>query len=98
MKSKIQSQNPGNGDFIDLKLEANNDIKIMGFKHKEIKIEVQKIIDRAKSYNLPDYWEDQVELLTKEDNEVMIKNVAQASNEWNRLEANFKLTMPRAQI
>jgi hypothetical protein len=30
----------------------------MGFKHKEIKIEVQKIIDRAKSYNLPDYWDD----------------------------------------
>ena len=68
----------------------------MGFKHKEIKIEVQKIIDRAKSYNLPDYWEDQVELLTREDNEVMIKNVTQASNEWNRLEANFKLTMPQA--
>ena len=28
----------------------------------------------------------------------MTKNVAQASNEWNRLEANFKLTMPQAQI
>jgi hypothetical protein len=68
----------------------------MGFMHKEIKIEVQNIIDRAKSFNLPDYWDEKVKLLTRDDNEIMIKNVSKGNDEWNRLEAKFKLTMPHA--
>jgi hypothetical protein len=53
------------------------------------------IIEKAKNYNFPDFWEDTVELLTSDD-QVMVKNLDQGTNEWNRLEANFLLTMPQA--
>ncbi len=93
IKNKIKKKYSGNGDIVDIKAEPNNDLKIIGFKHNEIKIEISKIIDKAKAYNFPDYWEDTVELLTSDD-QVMVKNIAQETNEWRRLEANFKLTMP----
>ena len=85
----------GNGDVVDIKAEPNKDLKIIGFKHNEIKIEISKIIDKLKGYNFPDFWEDTVELLTS-DEQVMVKNLAQGTNEWNRLQANFNLTMPQA--
>ena len=84
----------GNGEIVDIKADPGKDLKIIGFKHNEIKIEVSKIMDKAKAYNFPDYWEDTVELLTSND-QVMVKNLAQGTNEWSRLEANFKLTMPQ---
>ena len=84
----------GNGEIVDIKADPGEDLKIIGFKHNEIKIEVSKIMDKAKAYNFPDYWEDTVELLTSND-QVMVKNLAQGTNEWSRLEANFKLTMPQ---
>ena len=87
----------GNGDIVDIKTEPNKDLKIIGFKHNEIKIEVSKIIDKAKAYNFPEHWEDTVELLTSNE-QVMVKDVAQGQEEWARLEAYFKLTMPQAQI
>ena len=83
----------GNGDFVDIKADPGKDLKIIGLKHNEIKIEVSKIIEKAKAYNFPDNWEDTVELLTSDD-PVMVKNLHQGTNEWSRLEANFKLTMP----
>jgi hypothetical protein len=92
----IKKNYSGKGDFIDIKAEPNEDLKIVGFKHNEIKIEISNIIDKAKYYNFPDFWEDTVELLTNHEEEIMVKDVAQGSNEWNRLEANFKLTLPQA--
>jgi hypothetical protein len=94
----IKKNYSGMGDFIDIKAEPNEELKIVGFKHNEIKIEISKIIDKAKYYNFPDFWEDTVELLTSHEEEIMVKDVAQGSNEWKRLEANFKLTMPQAYI
>ena len=76
--------------------QKKNEIIIICFKHKEIKIVVKNIIDKAKFFNLPDYWDDKIEMLTRDDNEIMIKNVVKGTNEWNRLEANFKLTLAKA--
>jgi hypothetical protein len=88
----MQTKYSGNGDLVDMKMEPNKDIKIIGFKHDDVKKEVAKIIDRAKAYNFPSYWEDIVELLTSDD-QVMIKNLVKGTNEWDRLEANFNLTL-----
>jgi len=95
IKNKILKDYTGNGDIVDIKTEPNKDLKIIGFKHNEIKIEVSKIIDKAKAYNFPEYWEDTVELLTS-DEQVTVKDLAQGLEEWARLEAYFKLTMPQA--
>jgi hypothetical protein len=95
IKNKILKDYTGNGDIVDIKTEPNKDLKIIGFKHNEIKIELSKIIDKAKAYNFPEYWEDTVELLTS-DEQVTVKDLAQGLEEWARLEAYFKLTMPQA--
>ena len=71
------------------------DIKITGFKYAEAKVEVANFIFNAKAYNFPEYWEDIVELLSSND-QVMLKNINNGMNEWKRLEANFKLTMPKS--
>ena len=97
IKNFIQKKYAEKGDYVDIEAEPNNDLKIIGLKHNDIKIEVQKIIEKAKAYNLPDFWEDTVELLTS-DEQVMLKNLAQGTNEWKRLETNFKLTMPEPKI
>ena len=95
IKKKIIKNYTGLGDIIDIKAEPNKDLKIIGFKSNEIKIEVSRIIEKAKSYKIPEYWEDTVELLTS-DNQVMVKDLCKATNEWNKLEANFKRTIPEA--
>ena len=95
IKNKIQKEYSSNNDFLDIKAEPNNSLKIIGHKHNEIRIEVSQIIEKAKTYNFPDFWEDTVEFL-KSDDLVMVKNLGQGTNEWNRLEANLKLTMPQA--
>jgi hypothetical protein len=58
---------------------------------------VAKIIDKAKAYNFPSFWEDIVDLLTS-DAQVMMINLVKGTNEWNRLQANFNLTMAQAKI
>jgi hypothetical protein len=94
---KMQGKYPGSGDLVEMKMEPNKDIKIIGFKHDEVKIDVAKIIDKAKAYNFPSFWEDIVELLTSDD-QVMMRSLVKGTNEWNRLEAHFNLTMAKAKI
>jgi hypothetical protein len=60
-------------------------------------MEIAKIIDKAKTYNIPEFWEDIVHLLVSND-QCITKPVPQGSDEWNRLVAGFKLTMPGATI
>jgi hypothetical protein len=82
------------GEFLNIKVEPNKDIKIYFINRRAIK-EVSNIIEEAKIYKFPDFWEDTVELLTS-DEKVMIKNLAQGTKEWDRLQANFMQTMPQA--
>ena len=89
----MQGKYLGYGDLVDIKMESSKDIKIIGFKHDEIKKDVAKIIDKVKAYNFPSFWEDIVELLTSDD-QVMMRNLVRDTNEWDRLEANFNLTLP----
>ena len=93
----MQGKYSGYGDLIEIKIEPNKDIKIIGFKHDEVKKDIAKIIDKAKAYNFPSFWEDIVELLTSDD-QVMMKSLVKGTNEWDRLEANFNLTMAKAKI
>jgi hypothetical protein len=95
VKVRMQKKFSGKGDLIDIKFDAKNDIKITGFRFVEAKMEVSNLIFKVKAYNFPDYWEDIVELLTSDD-QVMVKNIHNGMNEWKRLEANFKLTMPQS--
>jgi hypothetical protein len=44
---------------------------LIGFKHREIKIEVAKIIEKIKSYNMPNTWEDIVQLIVNKDQYVL---------------------------
>lgn len=97
LHKKMHDKYPGCGDFVELKIEPNNDIKIIGFKHDEVKKDVAKIIDKAKAYNFPSFWENIVDLLTS-DAQVMMINLVKGTNEWNRLQANFNLTMAQAKI
>jgi len=71
------------------------DIKITGFKYAEIKVEVANILNDSRSYNFPEYWDCIVEMLAS-NNLGKVKNLTQGMNEWKRLEANFKLTMPQS--
>ena len=97
IKIKIEQKYTGQGDFVDLNRDVNDRLKITGFKHLEIKIEISKIIDKVKAYNFPRYWEDTIELLTS-DTQVMTKRLDKSKNEWEQLEATFMLTMPKAKI
>jgi hypothetical protein len=97
VNKKMQGKYSGYGDLIEIKIEPNKDIKIIGFKHDEVKKDIAKIIDKAKAYNFPSFWEDIVELLTSDD-QVMMKSLVKGTNEWDRLEANFNLTMAKAKI
>ena len=54
------------GDFLEIKFNSKNDIKIIGFKCNEIKNEASRIIDKAKTYKLPEAWEDIIDLLVSE--------------------------------
>lgn len=74
LKIKIEKMYTYQGDFVDLDRDANNRLKITGFKHREIKNEISKIIDKVKAYNFPSYWEDTIELLTS-DTQVMRKRL-----------------------
>lgn len=95
VKDKMQKKFSGNGDLIEIQFDANKDIKITGFKFAEAKLEVADLIFNAKAYNFPDYWEEIVELLSS-DEQLMVKNIHNGMNEWKKLEANFKLTMPQS--
>ncbi len=64
----------GPGELVEIKIDHNNEIKIIGFKHDEVKKDVAKIIDKAKAYNFPSFWENIVHLLTSED-QVMMKDL-----------------------
>lgn len=57
-----------------MKREKATYLKIVGFKHSEIKTIVQLVIERAKEYRLPDEWEDIIELLTGNE-DLFIKEV-----------------------
>ena len=61
LKLLLSKKYTGQGDFKDIKVIRgghSQDVQIVGFKHNEIKIEVARIIDKAKSYKFPDSWED----------------------------------------
>jgi len=86
--------------FLDIKVDHSSpgkDIKIIGMKHKEIRVEVGMIIDKAKTYNFPPEWEDTDQLLSGSQLCIM-KNIQRGTPEWNKIEMNFKLTMNPANV
>jgi len=71
LKKYMQKKYSNQGDLVDIKLNKNNDIEIIGYKFKSVKTEVSKIIDDAKTYNFPETWDDTIDLLQGSDNCVL---------------------------
>lgn len=96
LKKVFEHKYQGPGEFKIIK-NYTTDIQIKGFKHNEIRLEIAKIIDKAKTYKVPEFWEDVIHLLNSDD-QCITKPVKQGTDEWNRLVLGFKLTMPGATI
>ncbi len=60
-------------------------------------MDIVKIIEKFKTSKFPSEWENIVELIVGNDI-CMLKNVNPGTSEWQRIEINFKLTMPGSQI
>ena len=86
------------GDLIEIKvIPEEGQIKVVGFKHQQVKAEIVKVIEDSKTYRLPSNWEDILELLIS-DQQCFLKDVKQESEEWIKIETYFKLTMTSATI
>ena len=73
------------------------DIKIRGFKHDEIKDKVVDILEKIKSYKLPETWDNIVEQLDH-CSEFVRKINLQMGKEFFEVYKKFKATMPNAKI
>ena len=66
LKKYMQKKYSNPGEIIEMRINNKQDIKIVGFKCNEVKIEASKIIDKAKTYNFPESWEDIIDLLVSD--------------------------------
>jgi hypothetical protein len=48
---------PLNKDLIEISIQGTK-IKIVGFKHKEIKLRLTKLIEKLKKYRFPAHWDN----------------------------------------
>jgi hypothetical protein len=53
-------------------------LKISGFKHNQIQIKVTTFVEKMKSYQFPEHWENVMDLIEGVDN-CMVLNVAMGS-------------------
>lgn len=80
------------GDIFDIKYDDEGELRVIGFKHEAAKNEIQNIIWEIKNLRIPPEWED-VELLMFEPNKVIENEVKPESDEWKKIEANFKQSL-----
>ncbi len=60
----MQQIHTGKKDLIDITFDSSEKIiKIVGFKHNEIKAELSNLLEKVKTYNLPKSWDFCTELL-----------------------------------
>lgn len=85
----------GAGDVFDIRKPKNDEIKITGFKCKDVRQALKSILDKANHF--PEEWED-VEKLLIGDAHILIKNLTKGTPEWIRIEMKFKLTQSSAEI
>ena len=72
-------------------------MKIIGYKHESVKIQVQDFIEKLSNHNYPPEWEDIEKFILSKDT-IIINDVTISSPEWKKIEVNFKLTMPQASV
>jgi|LauGreDrversion4_2_1035121.scaffolds.fasta_scaffold572901_1 hypothetical protein len=48
---------PKNQDLLEISI-LDSDIKIVGFKHKEVQLRLTKLIEKLKQYEFPTHWEN----------------------------------------
>lgn len=65
--------------------------------HFKVKKAVERLLEKAAQYRMPDSWEDTIELLSGE-KEIILKKLEKGSLEWKDIELNFKMTMPDSKI
>lgn len=56
---------PNNQDLLEISVQSSN-IKIVGFKHKEIELRLAKILEKIKSHNFPAHWDNIMSLIEGE--------------------------------
>ncbi|TNV86648.1 hypothetical protein FGO68_gene9886 [Halteria grandinella] len=88
------------GEIADIKKIENGPtqdvkLKIIGFKHKDIKTQVKSILDKAVSF--PPEWERVEQLITCQQ-QFIIAKLPFGSPEFTKVQLKFNLTMPSSQI
>ena len=78
--------------MVDIKFDDQGELRVIGFRNETVKNEIQKIIWEMKHLKFPPEWED-VEQLMFDQNKVIERQIKQGSPEWQKIEANFRLTL-----
>lgn len=67
-------------------------IKIVGFKHQDVSLKLGQILEKIKTYEFPEHWEDIIKMINGEHN-YLIFDLPKDSLERINVEIRFKLTM-----
>lgn len=60
-------------------------------------LKVTDFVDRLKSYRFPDNWTDVIDLISSTEY-CIVKDVIKNSQDWNKVDLRFKMTMPEFKI
>ncbi len=72
MNNHFKKQFPSNQDFLDISIRNGNTLKISGFKHNQVQIQVAKFVEKMKYYQFPYHWENLIELIEGAENCMVI--------------------------
>ncbi len=60
--SHLRKDFPQNQDLLEISIQGSN-IKIVGFKNKEVHLRLTKLIEKLKQYQFPAHWENTLSLI-----------------------------------
>ena len=69
------------GELVHIKRDKPDTLKIIGYKHEAVKIQVQDFIEKLSHNNYPPEWEEIDKFIVGKDT-IIIKDVAIGSPEW----------------
>lgn len=85
------------GEFLKMTVDEDKNIKIVGFKSNAIQQEVSKIINVCQTLKVPLNWDNIIDFVNSKEL-CQLRDVVEGSNEWIKINMNFKLTMPDSTI
>lgn len=63
--------------------DSNNKLKLIGFKYREAKLEMEKLAEKVRIFDFPSTWDDTMKLFT---DSILIKNLDSGSEEYLKIE------------